>query len=80
MSPTNKSLSSPPRATPHLTFLVSVCIAELRDSVYSICDAVYSIQYKLKIMVEKLCGNYGKKVLWKIVLKNWLEELGGEIG
>ena len=28
----------------------------------------------------KLCGNYGKQLLWKIVLKNWLEELGGKIG
>ena len=28
----------------------------------------------------KLCGNYGKKkVFWKIVLKNWQEELGGKI-
>ena len=36
--------SSPPSATPHLMFLVSVYIAEFRDSVYSIRDAFYNIQ------------------------------------
>ena len=34
----------------------------------------------VKKLGTKLCENYGNKVFWKIVLKNWLEELGGKIG
>ena len=41
MSPMYRSFYSPPTAAPCITFLVSVCIAELRDSVHSICDAVF---------------------------------------
>ena len=40
VSPMYRSFSSPPTATPCITFLVYVCIAEIRDSVYTICDAV----------------------------------------
>ena len=36
VSPIYRNYCSPPTATPHLTFLISVCIAELRVSVYSI--------------------------------------------
>ena len=41
VSPMYRSFSSLPTATPCITFLVSVCIEELRDSVYSISDAVF---------------------------------------
>ena len=41
VSPMYKSFPSPSTETPCITFLFSVCIAELRDSVYSICDAVF---------------------------------------
>ena len=36
---------------------------------------------KLSVRLDaKFCANFGKqKLFWKIVLKNWLKELGGKI-
>ena len=78
--PMYRSISSPPIATPCITFLVSLCIAELRDSVYSICDAVFK-EYGKKWgkWIDKLCEKLfvrlqGKFCVWKFVLKKGLKE------
>ena len=57
VSPICRIFSSPPTAIPCLTFIVSVCMAELKDSVYIICDAVFSFCISSKavnIMAFKL--------------------------
>ena len=62
VSSKNGSFPSPPTATLCITFLVSVCIAELRDLVYSICDAVF-----------KDYGNRVKKIAGiSLIYRNWL--------
>ena len=33
-----------------------------------------------KVCAKIMCRQYGRKVLWKIVLKIWLQNLGGKIG
>ena len=56
---------------------------EWEKQIDKVCEKIVCKTNEYKFVEKlgtKLCGNYGKQLLWKIVLKNWLEELGGKIG
>ena len=52
---------------PHLTFLVSVCIAELREGVEKLCGRVGWANW---------VNGVGEHILLNIVGENWLAGLG----
>ena len=85
VSPMYRRFSSPPTATPCITLLVSVCISELRDSVYSICDAVSKEYGKrvggngLKKCIKKLCVRLKCKSWLKRLVKNYVEHFGRKV-
>ena len=65
---------SPPRATPFLTFLSLLKWqksgkSRLTKCVKKLCVRLKSINL-LKNLVQNYVENYGRKVLWKIVLKS----------
>ena len=67
-----RSFSFPPTAIPCVTFLISVCIAELKDYAYSICDKVFK-EYGKRVgkWIDKLCENFlCKTKVLKLVQKH----------